>query len=169
MKSLNEFFGFQALSTMPQDVEVTPNDIKELKRLKWDKIKMLDPDATSVGSSYIFDMKFDLGKLNHLLPGIVFKIEQDSRTELNQPHIQIHKDLQRLGLAEKLYRLTLEEFGHLVSKSAKRLSDKEITNLYKKLSKYPKIDLIEKNGNMLLLHKDNPLYQATKETFLAIS
>jgi len=169
MKKLNEFYGFQALSKMPQSVEVSPKDIDQLSKLKWNQIKMLDPDESSSSSSNIFSMNFDLGKLNFLLPGIVFSIEQDSRTELNQPHIQIVKELQGLGLAYKLYRLVLEEFGHLVSKKSKRLSDKEISGLYEKLGKDSKIDLFEKNGNKLLLHKDNPEYEKIKNTFIQIS
>ena len=93
MRKLNEFFGFQALSTMPQNVDVTVKDIENLKKTKWNKITMLDPDATDIGNAYVFDMNFDFKKeLNHILPGVVFKIEQDKRTELNQPHIQVHKD-----------------------------------------------------------------------------
>lgn len=169
MKSLNEFYGYQALSKMPQDIEVSSQDLKDIKGLKWKQIKMLDPEGTSAGNTNIFTMNFDLGKLNHVLPGIVFSIEQDSRTELNQAHIQVHDKLKRLGLATKLYRLTLEEFGHLVSKSSKRLSDKEISMLYKKLAQDPQIDLFEKNGNYLLLHKKNPLYDATKQVFMEMS
>ena len=169
MKSLNEFYGYQALSKMPQDIDVTEQDLKDIKNLKWNQIKMLDPEGTNVGSTNIFTMKFDLGKLNHILPGIVFSIEQDSRTELNQAHIQIHDKIKRLGLATKLYRLTLEEFGHLVSKQSKRFSNKEITMLYKKLAKDPQIDYIEKNQNYLLLHKKNDYYDGTKQVFLEVS
>tara|TARA_R110000796_G_scaffold159388_4_gene276206 strand:- start:209 stop:718 length:510 start_codon:yes stop_codon:yes gene_type:complete len=169
MKRLHEFYGYQSLSAMPQDIDASSDDISKLSKMKWNNIKMLDPDGDNIGSSNIFTMNFDLGKLNHLLPGIVVSIEQDSRTELNQPHIQLHKDLKRQGLATKLYRLILQEFGHVVSKQSKRLSDKEIKGLYKKLSKDSKIDMFEKNGNILLLHKDNPLYDATKDVFTTVS
>tara|TARA_R110000744_G_scaffold31763_1_gene74607 strand:+ start:310 stop:819 length:510 start_codon:yes stop_codon:yes gene_type:complete len=169
MKKLNEFYGFQALGSLPQDVNISKEDKVKLSKLKWNDIKMLDPDGEVVGNSNIFSMNFDLGKMNHVLPGIVMTIEQDSRTELNQPHIQIHKDLQGIGLASKLYRLVLQEFGHLISKKSKRLSDKEISGLYKKLAKDSKIDLFEQNGNKLLLHKDNPMYKETKEVFIQVS
>ena len=170
MRKLNEFFGFQALSTMPQNVDVTVKDIENLKKTKWNKISMLDPDATDIGNAYVFDMNFDFKKeLNHILPGVVFKIEQDKRTELNQPHIQVHKDLQGLGIAYNLYRSTLEEFGHVVSKQSKRLSNKEISKLYKKLAKDSKIDYFEQNGNMLLLHKGNTKYKETLDMFHYVS
>ena len=169
MRPLHEFYNFMALSKMPEQVELKPNDTNTIKKLKWDKIKMEDPDATDAGSSAVFDMKFDFGKLNHILPGIVFKIEQDYRTELNQPHIQLTDDLQGLGLATKLYRLTLQEFGHVVSKKSKRLSDKMITGLYKKLAKDSKIDFFDVNGNYLLLHKDNPQYDELLNRFNLIS
>ncbi len=169
MKRLNEFYGFNALSTMPQNIETSEKDLKDVKNLNWKKIKVLDPDEQSLGSNNIFTMNFDLDSLNHILPGIVFKIEQDGRTGLSQPHIQLHKDLQGKGLATKLYRAVLEEFGHLVSKQSKRLSDKEIKGLYKKLGKDSKIDFMESNGTLLLLHKENPEYDFIKNTFQVIS
>jgi len=151
---------------MPIKMDVSNEDIRNFKKLKWNKIKMLEPSVTQMGSTNIFNMEFDLGeKLNHLKPSIVFKIEQDSRTELNQPHIQVYKGLYRLGIAYNLYRLTLEEFGHLVSKESKRFSDDEITGLYEKLAKDSQIDLFKKDGNLLLLHKKNPEYDKVKETF----
>lgn len=170
MKRLNEFYGFQSLATMPQDIEFNNVDKSLLSKLKWEDITMLEPEGEIVGSKNIYTISFDLGdKLNHLLPGIVFKIEQDHLTELNQPHIQLTRKLHRQGLATKLYRLILEEFGHLVSKKSKRFSDKEITMLYNKLSKDTKIDFIEKNGNYLLLHKKNREYLEKKNTFLQVS
>ena len=166
MRDLFEFYNFNAVSAMPIKMDVSNEDIRNFKKLKWNKIKMLEPSVTQMGSTNIFNMEFDLGeKLNHLKPSIVFKIEQDSRTELNQPHIQVYKGLYRLGIAYNLYRLTLEEFGHLVSKESKRFSDDEITGLYEKLAKDSQIDLFKKDGNLLLLHKKNPEYDKVKETF----
>jgi len=169
MKSLNEFYGFQALGRLPQSINLSKEDKTNLSKLKWNDIQMLDPEGTSSGNTNIFSLNFDLGILNHLLPGIVFTIEQDNRTELNQPHIQLHKDLQGIGLATKLYRLVLEEFGHLVSKKSKRLSNKEIQGLYDRLSKDSKIDLFKKGGNILLLHKENPIHNEIKKLFEIVS
>jgi hypothetical protein len=166
---INEMFDVQTLLTMPQKVLVSDQDLKELKKMKWQKLVLKEPTETNVGSSTFFNIEFFIEKLNHLAPGIVFKIEQDFRTQLNQPHIQVLKELQGNGIAYNFYRATLEEFGHLVSKKSKRFSDGPITKLYEKLAKDSKIDFFVKNGNYLLLHKDNPEYKETKDLFMTIS
>ena len=167
MRHLNEFFD-NSLFKMPEPIQITDKEKSELQNLKWESIKIKDPSETSTSTSDIFTMNFDLGKLNHILSGIVFKIESDNRTSLYQAHIQLYKDLQGIGLATKLYRSVLEEFGHLVSKKSKRVSDKEISGLYQKLAKDNKIDFFDRNGNFLLLHKGNPEYKNILDTFKAI-
>ena len=63
MKRLHEFYGYQSLSAMPQDIDASSDDISKLSKMKWNNIKMLDPDGDNIGSSNIFTMNFDLGKL----------------------------------------------------------------------------------------------------------
>ena len=61
MKSLNEFFGFQALSTMPQDVEVTPDDIKAIGKdiLRHRIILTYEAEAEQISQEDLVNRLFD--------------------------------------------------------------------------------------------------------------
>jgi len=159
MKYLYEFFNTAAIQ-LPQPVEVSEQEKAKIKKMKWSDIKVLDPEE----SNGLFTMRFKFPV--DISDGVVFQIQPRDNNLYKLQNIDLHKDLQGLGLGTKLYRAVLEEFGQLYSPKSGRHNELQVPKIHKTVSKDPQIDLFKKGSDTLLLHKGNPDYEEIKTVFL---
>jgi len=159
MRHLYEFFNTAAIQ-LPQPIEISEQDKAKLKKMKWSDIKVLDPKE----SGDLFTMRFKLPV--NVSDGIVFQLQPRENGLYKLQNIDIHKDLQGLGLGTKLYRAVLEEFGQLYSPKSGRHNELQVPKIHKALAKDSKIDMFKKGSDVLLLHKGNPDYDEIKSAFL---
>jgi hypothetical protein len=86
--------------------------------------------------------------------GIIVDI-QITTNKLFQIHINIAKDLQRLGLSEKIYKAVIHDLGHLYSGVGRRQNDL-VNKIWSKLNLDNDLEcLSDKSGNQICISKNN--------------
>jgi hypothetical protein len=79
--------------------------------------------------------------------------------------IELASELRGLGLGYKIFYKVLTEFGHLLSLKSNRLNDKEIPSIFNKFKGSSDVEVIDNDGNILLVYKNNPDYDTIINRF----
>lgn len=158
MKQINEFFS--SSMRVPEQIKLTNDQKSIVKGIKWQDIEILDVES----DEDIFNFKFDIKGLN-LSNAIVFTVRNVNDLYKIQ-NVWIAEDLQKLDLGYKLYRVVIEDIGHLYSPASGRHNLIQVPKIYNKLMSDSKLDVIKSNNDYLFILESNPNYTEIKHKFL---
>ena len=143
---------------LPSRNDVMPEEIELLKNLQVSDISFNKGKRTN--NLIYINVTFDNEKLNKFTSGIKFQIQIIDRT-IYQPHIFIADELQRLGLATKIFNSFILKFGHLYFGKGRILND-VVEKIYKKLCDNPNYITFKGRHGILICTKDNPNIEQLK-------
>ena len=139
---------------LPSNIDIDENTRKEINEVDWENIEI--DDAGNDGQSIVYlNVKLPIEK--DVSEAIVLDVQLVGKSEphLYQPHINISKDLQGLGLAYKIYKKVISEFGHLYSGAGRRqnpLMDK----IWNKLNDDPSMECHLSSTSNICFNPENP-------------
>lgn len=139
---------------LPQEPEVNESIIQELKSIRPENIEINVKGDDGYAVVYL-DVVPQISK--DISDAIVLNIQLlgEEEPQLYQPHISIHKKIQGLGLATKIYEAVINEFGHLYSGSGRRQSG-IASKIWQKLDQRPGIDCELESDYNLCVSNQNP-------------
>lgn len=146
---------------LPQEPDIDKEVYKELKKIDPEDIE-LEVGGNDGYSIIYMDVKPKISK--DISDSIVLNIQLigEEEPQLYQPHISIHENIQGLGLATKIYKAVIKEFGHLYSGSGRRQSG-IASKIWKKLDSEGDITCDINSEYNICIHDTNP----QKEELLA--
>ncbi len=135
---------------MPVKSEVTPEDIQALRNITWKDISLDEKGGDGVN---IIDLgvSFSNPELNKFSDAIVFSIQLINNKQGTTYY-------QRNGLAPKIYKAFIMDFGHLFSSNGRRQSQ-HISKVLDVLRNDPEIEGFRNKKGTLLIKKGNPQKQ----------
>lgn len=102
---------------LPQQVDVSDEELRQLKAINWNDIQIEDLG----GQGNIAYLKVGFPFQTAANEGIVVDI-QVLGGQIYQPHIHLPENIQQLGLGYKIYKKLIAEFGHLYSGKGRRMN-----------------------------------------------
>lgn len=160
--SINEFKKYLENITIPK-LRLPQKPINtNYKDIDWQEIEIIDNGNTG----NIIHLNIVIN--NIIEPGIVLDIQLINNL-FYQPHISVHKSIQRQNIAYKVYKKFLYEFGHLYSSKGRRMNH-IINKLYDKLKNDNNFSIYKNNNNdILIILNTNPDKNILLNTFNKIN
>ena len=138
---------------LPTQVEPTPEEIQALRGLTWRDISV-EPKENDGSPMFYIDVAFRNPELNKFSSSIKFSIQQ-IQDMYYHPHLFLADRLQGMGLAPKLLKAFIMDFGHLYVTKARTLNQ-NFTKMIQGLGTDPDIESFSDNKAILLIKNGNP-------------
>jgi len=138
---------------LPQNTQPTPEDLQMLKNITWHDI-ILDVKKDDGVSTFYFDVKFKNPELNKFSDSIVFSIQQIKGTYFH-PHLFLSDKLQGMGVAPKLMKAFIMDFGHIYVTKARTLNP-NFTKMIQGLANDPELESYSDDKATVVMKKGNP-------------
>ena len=150
-QKLNEI-GMPSLR-MPVNIELSDEELNSLKQISWENISV--SNGGDDGHSIIhLDIRIPNVIQTDVSKGIIVDIQLIKDT-LYQVHINLCRGLQRLGLAPKIYKAIIMEYGHLYSGIGRR-QNPAVSHIWDILRADGDVKCYDNELGTLCISKDNP-------------
>lgn len=143
---------------LPTKVDLTPEEIQAFKSLNWNDISV-EPKENDGSHMFYIDVAFRNPELNKFASSIKLSIQMIKNTSdeymYYHPHLFLADNLQGMGLAPKLLKAFIMDFGHLYVTKARTLNQ-NFTKMFQGLSTDPDFESVSDDKATLIMKKGNP-------------
>jgi len=127
---------------MAAPIDPTSAELTKLKKVKWQDMDIMMVHHTGAHEFNTVNIR----GLDHLAKGMIMDVEitpiDPDLPALYSPHISIDNSIRGLGLATKIYRATLAEYGYLYAKHSSRV-EPIMNHVWKSVSKMPGVGYVK--------------------------
>lgn len=138
---------------LPENIQPTPEELQGLRSLTWQDIAV-EPRENDGSPMFYIDITFRNPELNKFTPAIVFSIQM-IKDMYYHPHLFISDKLQGIGIAPKLFKAFIMDFGHLYVTKARTLNQ-NVGKVIQLLVNDPDFESLSDGRATLIIKKGNP-------------
>jgi hypothetical protein len=138
---------------LPNNIQPTPEELNKLKSLTWRDISV-EPRENDGSPMFYIDVAFRDPELNNLTKSIVFSIQM-IKDMYYHPHLFLADKIQGVGIAPKLLKVFIMDFGHIYVSKARTLNP-NFTKMVQGLTNDPDFESFGDSRATLVIKKGNP-------------
>lgn len=138
---------------LPNNIEPTPEELNLLKNITWNNIS-LEPKENDGSNMFYIDVNFSNKNLNKFADSIVFSIQMINQ-KYYHPHLFLGNKIQGIGIAPKLFKSFIMDFGHIYATKARTLNQ-NATKMIDGLTKDSDFESFSDNKATIIIKKGNP-------------